>query len=72
MASNYLSRDGDVLDDIAFRQYGACNADTLAAVLAANPGLAARGVVLPAGVTIVLPDGAPIAPPASEGVSLWN
>ena len=67
----YRTRDGDVVDDIVWRQYGVVNAAILAAVLEANPGLADHGPELPAGVDIALPD---IAPAASAGkvVTLWS
>ncbi|MDR3445747.1 tail protein X [Dyella sp.] len=71
MALIYLSSAGDVLDEIAFNQYGDCSSDTLAAVLLANPGLADLGPVLPAGVQVTLPDAAPITTTVT-GVSLWD
>lgn len=71
MAQTYSSRDGDVVDQIAWRQYGAVDADILRLVLAANPGIADYGPMLPAGVAVVLPD---IPEPATvrEGVALWD
>lgn len=74
MAQVYLSKQGDVLDAIAFAQYGNCTGDTLAAVLDANPGLAAMGCVLPAGVQITLPDSAsvPTSAAPSSGIALWD
>jgi phage tail protein X len=71
MAQTYKTRQGDVLDEIAWRQYGACGADVLRLLLEANHGLADHGAVLPAGVAITLPD---IAKPAStqKAVSLWD
>lgn len=51
--SRYRTRQGDVLDAICHRWYGS---ETMtAAVLAANPGLAAVGPLLPANRTLVLP-----------------
>ena len=52
----YRTVDGDVLDAICWRRYGEDGARQVPAVLAANPGLAERGPILPAGVTIALPD----------------
>lgn len=71
MAQTYKTRDGDVVDQIAWRQYGEVNADILRIVLEANHGLADRGAVLPRGVAIVLPD---IPKPTStrKAVSLWD
>lgn len=71
MALTYLSRQGDCLDEIAFNQYGQCSAETLAAVLLANPGIADLGPLLPAGLQIVLPDAAPVTTTV-PGVSLWD
>lgn len=71
MTQEYETRDGDVVDEIAWRQYGFVDATVLRLVLEANPGLADRGVVLPAGVMIVLPD-VPQPSTASESVSLWD
>lgn len=70
-AQTYRTSAGDVLDEIAWRQYGAGDAGTLAILLAANPGLADRGPVLPAGLLITLPE---IAAPTREkkAVVLWE
>lgn len=67
----YSSRAGDVVDDIAFRHYGELNPAMLRRVFEANPGLADRGAVLPAGVRIVLPE---ISQPSAtvEAVQLWD
>ncbi len=66
----YSSIAGDMVDEIAWRYYGARDAGTLAAVFAANPGLADYPARLPHGVVITLPDIAPPAP--AEGVKLWT
>lgn len=64
-----VTQDGDMVDEIAHRHYGT-HEGTTAAVLDANPGLAALGPVLPAGVTIILP---PIErPPQSVPVRLYD
>ena len=55
MSTPYVTRDGDVLDDICLRVYGEQKPGQVEAVLAANPGLADRGVLLPSGVLIILP-----------------
>lgn len=52
----YITRQGDMVDAIAYRAYGSEHNGTTEAILAANPGLADRGPVLPANVEIVLPD----------------
>ena len=49
--------DGDALDALVVQHYGAAAASAgLAAVLAANRGLAAQGPILPAGLVLRLPD----------------
>jgi phage tail protein X len=71
MPQTYKTSDGDVLDEIAWRQYGACDSAVLRTVLDANPGLADRGAKLPAGVMVALPD--IVAPAATQKViTLWD
>lgn len=67
----YNTSDGDVVDDIVFRHYGALNPAMLRQVFEANPGLADRGAVLPANVSITLPE---IQQPAgvTKAVALWD
>jgi phage tail protein X len=50
----YVTIDGDMVDAIAFARYGRHGSNT-EAIYEANPGLAARGAVLPAGVAVRLP-----------------
>lgn len=50
----YETKNGDVLDAICHRHYGKIDGN-LERVLAANPGLADQGPVLPRGVRITLP-----------------
>jgi phage tail protein X len=69
-AAFYRSKDGDVVDAIAWRHYGRQDAGVVEAVFEANPGLADQGPILPAGLRIelpALPDPAP-----REGVRLWS
>lgn len=68
----YITRQGDQVDAICWRYYGRENAAE--AVLAANPRLADHGLILPAGIEIVLPE---LETPAatSSGVAtikLWD
>ena len=65
----YETRDGDVIDQICRAHYGP-RPGAVEAVLRANPGLATRGVVLPAGITIQLPDLPD--PDAIAVVRLWD
>lgn len=66
----YLSKDGDVLDQIVFSRYGNTANGQVEAVLEANRGLAALGTVLEAGVRIRLPD--LVEASATETISLWD
>jgi phage tail protein X len=70
MAVTVLSQQGDTVDLICHRHYG-YTAGITEQVLDLNPGLAARGPVLPAGVTITLPD-TPTRAAAGNTVNLWD
>lgn len=65
----YTTVDGDMVDDIAFGRFGRSEA-AVEAIFAANPGLAARGPVLPAGVTIRIP--LPVEKDRAEMARLWS
>lgn len=52
---------GITLDLLLWRKWGDQGQTLVEATLALNPGLAALGVELPAGTTVILPDG-----PAAE------
>ncbi|BCS94628.1 hypothetical protein DSLASN_02600 [Desulfoluna limicola] len=67
--TQYRSKDGDVVDEVAFHYYGTL-IGTVEAVLEANPGLADHGPVLSAGVLITLPKIQ--GPVAQEPVRLWD
>lgn len=69
-AHSYRSKDGDVLDAIVFGHYGDTNTGRVEAVLAANPGLASLGKVLPAGIVVVLPALEEAVPAGT--VQLWG
>ncbi|EKN00985.1 MULTISPECIES: tail protein X [unclassified Acidocella] len=70
-AVTYTTKDGDVVDAVAFAYYGTLDGRVYEQVLAANPGLAALGPVLGAGVVITLPDlSASVG--ADQGVRLWS
>jgi phage tail protein X len=71
MAIQYTSTDGDMVDEVAWRYYGTTDSGQVESVLAANPGLADYGPLLPAGVVITLPD-ATTAAQTSQGVKLWD
>lgn len=66
----YLTSEGDMVDAISRRHYGS-RRGAAEAVLEANPGLADRGPLLPAGVLIELPE-LPAESRRSEAVRLWE
>jgi len=66
--SRYVTKSGDVLDAICKAEYG--GEDRIAAVLDANPGLAALGPVFAAGITIDLPE--ITTPKAASQIRLWG
>ncbi len=68
--ASYRTRDGDVIDAVCRRYYGR-ESGAVEAVLEANPGLAAVGSVLPAGMLIELPD-LPRPLETIDTVKLWD
>lgn len=66
--TTHRTSDGDMVDAISRAHYGT-EAHT-AAIYDANPGLAARGPILPAGLLIVLPS----VPrdPVEQPIRLWG
>ena len=64
-----ITAQGDTLDALCFRHY-ARTAGAVEGVLAANPGLAELGVILPHGTGIELP--AINTAPQRESVNLWD
>lgn len=70
MTTIYQTRDGDTVDFVAWKYYGATDNRVVEQVLEANPGLADRGAILPGGIEIVLPE---ISKPATQkGIRLWD
>ena len=67
----YRSKDGDTADRIAWAVYGRQDLRLVERLLEANPGLADRGPVLPAGLQVAVPD-MPTETPQSGTVRLWN
>lgn len=70
MAAIYTTKDGETLDYIAWKYYGATDNRVVEQVLEANAGLADHGPILPAALRITLPDIA--APAEQQGVRLWD
>lgn len=70
MSTTYKTSQGDTLDYVCWKIYGQ-QSGAVEAVLEANPGLAAKGEVLPTDTTIILPV---LAKPASElqPIRLWG
>ena len=70
MSTTYRTSQGDTVDIICWRFYGQ-QSGAVEIVLAANPGLAGLGPVLPVDTQIVLPD---LPRPASEArpIRLWD
>lgn len=69
-AAIYTSSDGDTVDYIAWKHYGTQAGQITEQVLAANPGLAAYGPLLPAGVVITLPVVDKVS--KVQGTRLWD
>ena len=69
MRTTVTSRDA-MADAIAFGAYGNEQGGTTEALLAANPGLAGLGPLLPENLTLILPDIAP-APLQRASIDLW-
>lgn len=75
MTQVYKTKDGDVLDAVIHAAYGQCTDSQLRAVLEANPGLAEKGPILPAGLGISLPDSVQESDKntlQSKGITLWD
>lgn len=71
MASVITARQDDTLDGLIWRERGLGIADA-PAVLAANPGVAALGAILPAGTKVIIPAvNAPIVA-VRDIVQLWD
>lgn len=71
MSKIVQSRQGDTVDLICWRNYDR-TAGTVETVLAANPGIADLGAVLPFGTSVTLPDLDLPAGNQTATVSLWD
>lgn len=73
-STSYTVEREERLDQAVANHYGLGNADTVGgyveAVLESNPGLADKGLTLPAGTVIDMPDDA--APEVQALVRLWT
>lgn len=70
MTTEYITKDGDTADLIAWQYYGTRDGLVVEKLLDANHGLADRGPLLPAGVTIVLPEFT--LPATQDTIKLWD
>jgi phage tail protein X len=73
MARTHITKDGDMLDLICYRNYAGVQSGAVEAVLEANYrlGLADYGPMLPRGIKIVLPD-LPSTLSKTPLVKLWD
>ncbi len=65
MATTYKTIDGDMLDAICHKYYGSSNG-YIDVVYKANLDLSSKPIILPAGITIILPEAT-----LTDEVSLW-
>lgn len=70
MTTEYITSDGDMVDQIAWNYYGTRDGLVTEQLLDANKGLADLGPLLPAGITVVLPD--LTLPATQQEVRLWD
>ncbi|MBB4199038.1 hypothetical protein CCR94_16220 [Rhodoblastus sphagnicola] len=71
-STTYVTGQNEMLDAICAGFYGASVAQAAETVLAANPGLADLGPVLPQATTIILPYIAPAPAKTLATFSLWD
>lgn len=68
--TTYMTKDGDVADDIAWNYYGTRDGLVVEQMLSANKGLSDYGPILPAGVIVTLPD--ITVQNTNQSVKLWD
>lgn len=67
--AQYTTSNGDMVDQIAFNRYGTHEGTTVL-VYEQNPGLVEHGLILPEGLTIILPEF--VQPEAKPQINLWT
>ena len=67
-----LTQGGESVDEIAWRAYGRTDGETLRALWSANPGLAAHGETLPAGLEVRLPRLSELTEPVAAAPRIWD
>lgn len=70
--TEYLTKEGDTADLIAWKIYGRQDGRVVEELIDANPGLADLGPELPAGMTVLVPDVDETTAAASNAVKLWD
>lgn len=68
--TEYVTKPGDILDEICYRHYGSTGEGQVEAVLEANRSLdLGQYIILPGGLNLILPD---LAPETTETVRLFS
>lgn len=70
--AKYQTKDGDVLDQIAYQYYGNTNNRIVEQILEANIGLVDYGPILPEGIIITLPEQTQTTVVTNTKVKLWD
>jgi phage tail protein X len=70
MSTTYVTKDGDTADSIAWSYYGTRAGLVVEQLLDANKGLASYGPLLPAGITVTLPD--VVQTQVTQVIRLWD
>lgn len=65
---NVIAQQGDTVDSLCWRHHGSTSA--VEVTFEANPGLAAKGAVLPMGTTLTLPD--TVLAATKQLIQLWD
>lgn len=69
MTTQIRTHQSETVDALCWRYYGRTQG-AVEAVLQANPGLACRGLVMPQGLLVTMPELA--APPTKPMTQLWD
>lgn len=72
MARVVVDRQDVTVDIIAWRHFGRPDGALVAQILALNPGLADKGLILPIGTELDLPEERPQIVRLRETVRLWD
>lgn len=65
------TRQGDTIDAVCWRYYGATKGH-VEAVFAANPGLSELPPILPSGTLLTMPEAVAAATPSKTITNLWD